>query len=112
MRLLYHLWLSPGARKVRIALAEKSLEFSMKLEKVWERRPEFLALNPAGDVPVLLESDGTVLAGTNAIVEYLDEAYREKLLIGINPVDRAEVRRLVEWFDSKMNLEVTENLLG
>jgi glutathione S-transferase len=112
MRVLYHVTLSPVARKVRIVLAEKNLEFIPKLEKVWERRPEFLALNPAGEVPVLIEPDGTVLAGTAAIVEYLDEAYRDKLLIGINPVDRAEVRRLVEWFDCKMNLEVTENLLG
>jgi glutathione S-transferase len=112
MRVLYHLTLSPSARKVRIVLAEKNLDFTLKLEKVWERRPEFLALNPAGEVPVLIESDGTVLAGTEAIVEYLDEAYREKLLIGINPIDRAEVRRLTAWFDIKMNLEVTENLLG
>jgi len=112
MRVLYHLTLSPFSRKVRVVLAEKNLEFTPKLEKVWERRPEFLALNPAGDVPVLIEPDGTVFAGTNAIAEYLDEAYREKMLIGINPVDRAEVRRLVEWFDCKMNLEVTENLLG
>src|SRR5579863_10082250 len=112
MRLLYHLWLSPLARKVRVALKEKSLDFTMKIEKTWERRPEFLALNPAGDVPVLIEPDGTVLAGTEAIVEYLDEAYREKILIGINPVDRAEVRRLTAWFDIKMNFEVTENLLG
>ena len=44
-------------------LAEKNLEFTLKLEKVWERRPEFVALNPAGEVPVLIESDGTVLAG-------------------------------------------------
>lgn len=112
MRVLYHHTLSPFARKVRVVLAEKNLEFTPKLEKVWERRPEFLALNPAGEVPVLIEPDGTVLAGTEAIVEYLDEAYREKLLIGINPVDRAEVRRLVAWFDIKMNFEVTENLLG
>jgi glutathione S-transferase len=112
MRVLYHVTLSPFARKVRIVLAEKNLEFTPKLEKVWERRAEFLALNPAGEVPVLIEPDGTVLAGTAAIVEYLDEAYREKILIGINPVDRAEVRRLVDWFDCKMNLEVTENLLG
>jgi glutathione S-transferase len=112
MRVLYHLTLSPFARKVRIVLAEKSLDFTLKLEKTWERRPEFLALNPAGEVPVLIESDGTVLAGTEAIVEYLDEAYREKILIGINPIDRAEVRRLVGWFDGKMNLEVTDNLLG
>src|SRR5436190_1746062 len=94
MRVLYHLTLSPSARKVRIVLAEKNLEFTLKLEKVWERRPEFLALNPAGEVPVLIEPDGTVIAGPEASVEHLDEAYREKLLIGINPVDRAEVRRL------------------
>jgi glutathione S-transferase len=112
MRVLYHITLSPFARKVRIVLAEKNLDFTMKTEKTWERRPEFLALNPAGEVPVLIEPDGTVLAGTDAIVEYLDEAYREKILIGINPVDRAEVRRLNAWFDIKMNQEVTENLLG
>ena len=112
MRVLYHLTLSPLARKVRVILAEKNLDFTLKLERVWERRPEFLALNPAGEVPVLIEPDGTVLAGTEAIVEYLEEVYREKLLIGINPVDRAEVRRLCGWFDHKMNLEVTENLLG
>src|ERR1700756_5940770 len=112
MRVLYHSLLSPFSRKARVVLAEKNLDFTLKLEKPWERRPEFLALNPAGEVPVLIEPDGTVLAGTEAIVEYLDEAYREKILIGINPVDRAEVRRLCAWFDIKMNAEVTENLLG
>ncbi len=112
MRLLYHLWLSPFARKIRVVLHEKNLEFTLKIEKTWERRPEFLALNPAGEVPVLIEPDGTVLADASAIAEYLDEIYREKLLIGLNAMDRAEVRRLVAWFDIKMNHEVTENLVG
>jgi glutathione S-transferase len=112
MRVLYHLPLSPFSRKVRVVLREKNLDFTPKIEKVWERRLEFLALNPAGEVPVLIEPDGTVLAATDAIVEYLDEVYRERILIGINPIDRAEVRRLVSWFDVKMNFEVTENLLG
>jgi glutathione S-transferase len=112
MRLLYHLWLSPFARKIRIVLQEKNLDFSMKVEKVWERRPEFLALNPAGEVPVLIEPDGTVLADASAIAEYLDETYRDKLLLGLNPPDRAEVRRLIAWFDVKMNREVTEHLVG
>ena len=111
MRLLYHLWLSPLSRKIRVVLKEKNLDFTMKVEKTWERRPEFLALNPAGEVPVLIDDDH-VLAGTEAIVEYLDEVYREKLLIGINPLDRAEVRRLVAWFDTKMDREVTWNLVG
>ena len=112
MRLLYHLWLSPFSRKIRVVLKEKNLDFTMKVEKTWERRPEFLALNPAGDVPVLIEPDGTVLAEANAIAEYLDEVYRDKLLIGINALDRAEVRRLTQWFDGKLNREVTEPLVG
>jgi glutathione S-transferase len=112
MRVLYHLWLSAFSRTIRVVLKEKSLDFTLKAEKVWERRPEFLALNPAGEVPVLLEPDGTVLADARAIAEFLDEVYRDKLLLGINPVDRAEVRRLVAWFDVKMNQEVTENLVG
>src|SRR5579863_5401202 len=112
MRLLYHLWLSPLARKIRVVLKEKNLDFTMKVEKVWERRAEFLALNPAGDVPVLIEPDGTVLAEANAIAEFLDEVYREKLLLGLNPLDRAEVRRLVAWFDVKMNREAADPLIA
>jgi glutathione S-transferase len=112
MRLLYHFWLSPLSRKLRIILQEKALDFTLKVEKAWERRPEFLALNPAGEVPVLIEPDGTVLADATAIAEFLDETYRDKLLIGLNPIDRAETRRLVAWFDGKMNREVTEGLLG
>src|SRR5690349_5214207 len=111
-RILYHLPLSAFARKIRIVLKEKNLEATLQVERVWERRPEFLALNPAGDVPVLIEPDGSVLADSTAIAEYLDEVHREKLLLGVNPLDRAEVRRLVGWFDGKLNREVTENLVG
>src|ERR1700691_4441706 len=112
MRILYHFLLSPPSRKVRVILHEKALDFTGKIEKWWERRPEFLALNPAGEVPVLIEPDGTVLADANAIAEFLDETFRDKLLIGLNAVDRAETRRLVAWFDGKMNAEVTGPILG
>ena len=44
MRTLYHLALSPFSRKVRVALREKGLEFQLRIEKVWERRAEFLAM--------------------------------------------------------------------
>jgi len=112
MRTLYHLWLSPFSRKARIALAEKNLEFTMQVERVWERRRTFLAMNPAGQVPVLVEEDGTAIADSDAICEYLDEAYPEPPLIGETPMARAEVRRLSAWFDTKFNREVTENLVG
>jgi glutathione S-transferase len=112
MRTLYHLWLHPFSRKVRIVLAEKKLEFKSEIERIWERRTEFLTMNPAGDVPVLVEADGTTLANSMVICEYLDEVYPEPSLLGLDPVQKAEVRRLTCWFDIKFNQEVTENLVG
>ena len=112
MRVLYHLWLSPFCRKVRIVLHEKKIEFEMRAEQVWERREAFLALNPAGEVPVLVEPDGTTLSGSLTICECLDEINPEPPLVGQHPFQRAEVRRLVLWFDHKFNQEVTENLVG
>ena len=112
MRTLYHLWLHPYSRKVRVALAEKKLEFDLQIEKIWERRTEFLAMNPAGDVPVIIEPDGTTLANSMVICEYLEEVYPEINLIGTDPVQRAETRRLTGWFDVKFNREVTDNLIG
>lgn len=111
MRTLHHLWLSPFSRKVRVALAEKRLECQLQVEKVWERRPEFLALNPAGTVPVLVEEDGHVLADSCAICEYLDETHEARPLYGTEPRGRAEARRLVAWFDTKFAREVSELVL-
>jgi glutathione S-transferase len=112
MRILYHLWLSPFCRKARIALAEKGVEAKLTAEPVWERRQAFLALNPAGDVPVLVEADGTVIADSMAICEYLEEIVPEPPLLGGDAKQRAEIRRLVAWFDRKFDAEVTENLVG
>lgn len=93
-----------------MTLAEKNLPFDIRIEKIWERRTEFLAMNPAGDVPVLIEEDGTILANSQVICEYLEEVYPEVNLIGRDPLQRAEVRRIIHWFDRKFNKEVTDNL--
>ena len=112
MRLLYHLWLSPMCRKVRVVLKEKGLEFELQTENLWQRRPEFLALNPAGDVPVMVEEDGLVLSDSNTICEYLEETEPNVALISGTAAERAEIRRLVAWFDVKFNHEVSDNLVG
>ena len=112
MRTLYHVWLHPFSRKVRLALAEKRLDFDLQVEKIWERRTAFLAMNPAGDVPVLIEEDGTILSNSQVICEYLEEVYPDVNHLGRDPIQRAETRRLVGWFDVKFNKEVTENLVG
>ncbi|MBF0305244.1 MAG: glutathione S-transferase family protein [Alphaproteobacteria bacterium] len=112
MRTLFHFWLSPGCRKVRMALYEKKLEFDPVVERVWEARPEFLAISPHAEVPVLVEPDGTTLLDATAICEYLDEIQMEPPLLGFDPLTRAEVRRLVGWFDGCFGREVTDNLVG
>lgn len=112
MQTVYHLWLSPFCRKVRLVLHEKKIDFDLKVEKVWERRQEFLALNPAGEVPVLVEAGGTALSGGDVITEFLDEIHPDPPLLGRHPLERAEVRRLIGWFDRKFNTEVTEKLVG
>jgi glutathione S-transferase len=111
MLMLYHLSLNPFSRKVRLALIEKRMAFEMHTESVWERRDEFLALNPTGEVPVLISESGTALSGSDAILEYLDEIQPDPPLYGVTPLERAEARRLVYWFDRKFNIEVTENLV-
>lgn len=111
MRKLYYFWLHPFSRKVLMVLREKNLSFELEIEKTWERRTEFLAINPAGDIPVLVEEDGTVLANSQVICEYCDEVYQDINLIGKSPVQRAETRRLVNWFDQKFNKEVTDNIV-
>ncbi|MFM2130185.1 MAG: hypothetical protein RL477_1731 [Pseudomonadota bacterium] len=112
MRLLYHVALCPFSRKVRVVLNEKAMSYDLQVEKVWERRPQFLALNPAGQVPVLVEEEGAVLAESSAICEYLEEVQPTPVLLGGKPRQRAEIRRLVAWFDLKFEREVTRNLVG
>jgi len=111
MRILYHLPLSPYARKVRMVLAEKRLPFELRVEKVWLRRPEYLELNPAATVPTLVEDNGLVVPDSTVICEYLDEAYPDASLIGRSLGERVEVRRLVCWFETKFANEVAKNLL-
>jgi len=112
MRVLYHLPLSPFSRKVRLVLAEKRLPFELQVEKVWERRPDYLAMNPASTVPTLVEETGLIIPDSGVICEYLEEAYPDTPLMGHTLAERVEVRRLVAWFDGKFAHEVTANLLG
>lgn len=111
MLTLYHMPLSPACRKVRVVLREKELDYQLIEEDVWDRRPEFFALNPAGEVPVLVDSNGFALAGNYSICEYLEEAFPEVQFFGNSVQERAEVRRIVEWFDIKFEQEVTQNIL-
>jgi glutathione S-transferase len=110
MRVLYHMPLHAGCRKVRLQLNEKRLDCELRTEQTWQRRESFLRLNPAGEVPVLVE-DGVAIAEAPVITEFLEEAHPEIDLMGTDPYERAETRRLSWWFDWKFHQEVTMNLV-
>ncbi len=92
-------------------MTEKGQEVALQVEKPWERREDLLFLNPAGEVPVLVDDDQSVIVG-DAILEYLEETVPTPALIPGPPADRAEVRRLVDWFAHRFDQEVTVNLVG
>jgi glutathione S-transferase len=112
---LFHHPLSLQSRFVRLVLGELEVTPELVEERVWERRQDFLLLNPAGTLPVLLEHDGPPLSGVWAISEYLDEtrgfALNDRRLMPANADQRAEVRRLCEWFLFKFEEEVTAYLV-
>ncbi|MEQ8349328.1 MAG: glutathione S-transferase family protein [Sneathiellaceae bacterium] len=108
---LYHSPLSPPCRTVRIALAEKAVDATLKEERIWERREDFLSLNPAGTVPVLQDGQGLPVVEVWPICEFLEEVYPERPLIGTDPYARAEARRLMAWFEQKFADEVSGLLL-
>jgi glutathione S-transferase len=107
---LYHSPLSPFCRKVRLVLAEKKIDVELTDERYWEKRSEFLGISPAGKVPVLTNGK-LVLGESTAICEYLEEITPAPALMPVEPEARAEVRRIVGWFDDKFHREVTSNLL-
>src|SRR4051794_13425113 len=111
---LFHYPLSAASRFVRLILGECEVTPELVEERVWERREEFLLLNPAGTLPVLVEQDGPPIAGAWATSEYLDETrgfgLAEWRLLPAGADQRAEVRRLTEWFLFKFDQEVTEYL--
>jgi glutathione S-transferase len=110
---LLHFSLDPFSRRTRLSLAEMGLAAELNEERPWEMREAFLDMNPSGTLPVLIDDDGTVCAGVEAVGGYLDEQWPLDTgsLWGTDPVVRAEVRRLVAWFDGKFHHEVTSPLL-
>lgn len=111
MHVLHHYQLSAASRFIRLVLAERKVVYLPKLEIPWERNEEFLRLNPAGDVPVMVSDNDGVIAGAMVIAEYIEETESPALLWG-DVAARAEIRRLTHWFEIKFANEVGTPLLS
>ena len=75
VRTLHHFPLDPASRQVRLSLAEKRLPFEQAEVRYWERPVAFMALNPSGLTPVLVEQTGdqrVVVCEVRAILEHLE----------------------------------------
>lgn len=83
---------SPYVRKVRVAMAEKRLDYEFILEDVWSRETTILQSNPLGKVPCLVMEDGGAMFDSRVIVEYLDTLSPVGKLIPPNGRERAEVK--------------------
>src|SRR6266567_607914 len=84
---------SPFARKVRIVLAEKKIDYEFENDNPWKPQAAAARVNPLGKVPVLVLDDGTALFDSRVIVEFLDNASPLGRLIPQEVRDRVAVRR-------------------
>src|SRR5262249_41516484 len=115
---LIHFRLCPLSRSIRLALAERDIAFDLQEERAWEWRSGFLALNPAGELPVLEIEPGIALCGVYSISEYVAEgeavdSAQDRRPLSLFPglrEDRAEVRRIVDWFHRKFDGGVSGEL--
>ena len=106
---LYHFDRSTAAQKIRIALAEKELEWTghyidTSLSKRDQHDPEYLKLNPRGVVPTLLH-DGKVVRESQIILEYIEDAFPEPPLRPADPHDRARMRLWTKRVDEGLHVD-------
>jgi glutathione S-transferase len=98
---LYHYEPTANSAKVLISLHEKQLPFESRwvdLHRFEQHDPAFLAINPKGQVPVLV-SDGAIVTESTVIMEYLEEAFPEPPLHPSDPLGRARVRDWMKLVD-------------
>jgi glutathione S-transferase len=83
---------SPYARKVRIVMSEKKLDFQFVAEDVWSATSTISESNPLGKVPCLVMEGGEALFDSRVIVEYIDTLSPVGKLIPSMGRERAEVK--------------------
>ena len=112
MPVFHHYALSGPCRYIRLVLGEYGEEAEFREIEPLARSEDLLALNPAGTVPIFVDDNRAVISPAPVIAEYLAETrgvrFGEDSLIPATASERAETRRLVAWFGSKMHEEVTK----
>jgi len=92
----------PNPQVVRTFAAERGVTLVMEDVDIMageNRKPDFLTVNPAGQLPALLLDDGAILTEITVICEYLDETQPGPSLMGDTPERRAQIRSWTRWAD-------------
>ena len=107
--------IGPNPRMVRMFIAEKGVAIPLTQVDIIageNRREPYLALNPSGECPALELDDGSIVAETSAICEYLEERYPDPPLIGTTPEARAAARMWLRRVDLKVVQPMTAGFRG
>ena len=105
MLALYHNPISTCSQKVRMALAEKKLEFdSREIDLIGgaQHDPEYVKLNPNHVVPTLIHDDRVLIEST-LINEYLEDAFPDAALTPADPAERHAMRLWTKRVDEKVH---------
>ena len=97
--------IGPNPRLVRMFMAEKGMEIEnieIDLMAGENRRPPYTDKNPAGELPAMELDDGSILAETIAICEYLEEMQPEPTLVGGDPQSRANTRMWIRRIEHRI----------
>jgi glutathione S-transferase len=112
---LFHFAFDPGSRAVRLALGEARIAFSETPVRPWEDGCPVATMNPSGMPPVLQVAgsggESLTLCEPAAILGWLEERASEAFLLPVDAAERAEVRRLLAWFERRFTDEVNAVLL-
>ena len=111
MAVLHHYPLAASSRLIRLQCGEYKLELDLITQLPWLRDEKVLALNPAGELPIFEHETHGVVSGARVISEWLEDIVEDNFLMPATAGERAEVRRLVDWFEGKFTLEVTRPLV-
>lgn len=90
---------------------EKSIEHECVIEKPWDRQKSFSDYPLPSDLPVLVDKDGVILEGWYAIVEHLEQGYKGKSFFGMTLREKAEARRLTQFFNETFYTDVVQPIV-
>jgi len=107
----HHYYLCSSSRYIRLILEEHKISYQTQLENYWKPQKDFLELNPAGHLPVLVNEENFPVIGANACLEYIKDLELRSNFFVDNYKEKAEINRLVQWFDVMFKKEVFDPII-